>query len=211
MNIIEEHYAKPSSYVDTLQEQINNGMYAHLFEGKKDLVFLDIGANIGLVSIYAVPFCKRIVALEPSPDVFPVLQHMTKRYDIIEPYPRALATTDGLCTFFVNDINSTASSSVNTYGHKIEVIGRTLKSILVEYRLDHVDVCKIDAEGAEGESLDFYQLSYAKDIIKTLYIETHNCPLTSWEHKLGTIVGNLARLGYHDMQISGMAITVTRP
>src|SRR5207253_3031198 len=80
MNIIEEHYAKSSSYVDTLQEQIDNGMYAHLFESKKDLVFLDIGANIGLVSIYAVPFCKRIVAIEPSPEVFKVLWVNTEDY-----------------------------------------------------------------------------------------------------------------------------------
>lgn len=42
-------------YIETLIDQINNGLYAPLFEGKRDLTFLDIGANLGLVSIYAAP------------------------------------------------------------------------------------------------------------------------------------------------------------
>jgi hypothetical protein len=74
-----------------------------------------------------------------------------------------------------------------------------------------VDVCKIDAEGAEGEALNLSQLESASSVIKTYYIETHNCPKTTWEHKLGTLVGNLARCGYSEMKISGMAITATRP
>src|SRR5438552_5207154 len=150
-------------YVQTVIDQINNGMYAHLFEGKKDLVFLDIGANIGLISIYAVPFCKRIVALEPSPEVFPVLRQMTKDHSIIGCADIALAPTDGDSHFFVNDINSTASSTVNTYGNMITIHGLTLASILNEFELDHVDVCKCDCEGCEGESLTYDQLSCAKD------------------------------------------------
>lgn len=211
MNIVEEHYAKSSSYVDTLKEQIRNGMYQDLFVGKKDLVFLDIGANIGLVSIYAVPFCKRIVAIEPSPEVFPVLVENTKSYLVIESYQYALAPRNEPVEFFINDINSTASSTVNTYGTLTNVLGRTLIKLLQDLKLDHVDVCKIDTEGAEGESLDYLQLEYAKDIIKTYFIECHNDPKTGWEHKMGTIVGNLARLGYYKQTIDGMAITATRP
>ena len=45
------------TYIDTLKDQINGGMYDHLFKGRSNLTFLDIGANIGLVSIYAVPYC----------------------------------------------------------------------------------------------------------------------------------------------------------
>lgn len=218
MSIIDEHYAKSSSYVDTLKDQINNGMYEHLFFettfnygfNKKDLVFLDIGANIGLVSIYAIPFCKRIVAVEPSPEVFPVLVENTKYVLNIEPYQYALAPRNGEVEFFVNDINSTASSTVNTYGALTHVKGRTLISMLQEFGLDHVDVAKFDCEGAEGESLDYLQLEFASHIIKTLYIETHNDPKTGWEHKLGTICANLARLGYHKQIIDGMAITATR-
>jgi FkbM family methyltransferase len=199
------------AYIDNIKSQVASGMYDKLFADRHDLVFLDIGANVGIVSLYAVPYCKRIVAVEPSPSTFEVLQFNTKDYPVIECYQHALATRNDDVEFFVNDINFTASSTVNTYGKRIIVSGMTLVNLLDQGQLMHVDVCKIDAEGAEGESLDYYQIDYAKDIIKTYFIETHNCPKTTWEHKLGTIVGNLARCGYSNMQIDGMAITATRP
>lgn len=195
-------------YINTIKDQIANGMYAPLFEGKRDLVFLDIGANVGLVSIYAVPFCKRIVAVEPAPETFAALQKNTKPYPIIECLAAALAPKNEPVDFFVNDINFTASSTVNTYGSRISVAGTTLAKILDTYGLTHVDVCKIDAEGAEGEALDYYAINNAKDIIDCYFIEMHNCPKTSWEHKLGTLVGNFARCGYQHMTIEGMALRV---
>ncbi len=198
-------------YIATLKEQINGGMYDHLFKGKSNLVFLDIGANIGLVSIYAVPYCKRIVAVEPALETFQRLFINTKDYQIIACDQSALSPKDGLVEFFVNDVNFTASSTVNTYGTRTEVRGRTLLSILDRNLLTHVDVAKIDAEGAEGESLTFQQLESAKDIIDTYFIEVHNCPKTSWNHKLGTLVAYLSQLGYTKMTIDGMAITATRP
>jgi len=200
-------------YIDSVKEQINSGMYEHLFEctvysDKK--VFLDIGANIGLVSIYAVPYCKRIVAIEPAPETFEKLRENTFHYEIIEPIQLALAPENAFVPFYVNDINFTASSTVNTYGKQIMVEGAKLSTILSVNKLTHVDVCKIDAEGAEGEALNLDQLVAASGIIQTYFIETHNCPKTTWEHKLGTIVGNLARCGYSKMEISGMAITASK-
>jgi len=197
-------------YIDTLKDQINSGMYDHLFKGKRDLVFLDIGANIGLVSIYAVPYCKRIVAVEPAPATFAILSKNSRTYPMIEVLDVALAPKYGPHPFFVNDINFTASSTVNTYGREITVTGVTLIDIIEIKKLGHVDVCKIDAEGSEGESLTFQQLEAAKDIIDTYFIETHNCPKTTWNHKLGTLVAYLSQLGYHKMTIDGMGLTASK-
>lgn len=195
-------------YINTIKDQIANGMYAPLFEGKRDLVFLDIGANVGLVSIYAVPFCKRIVAVEPAPDTFMQLCNNTKNYPVIECWDMALSNKNGKVEFFVNDINPTASSTVNTYGNRIEVWGIRLSEFLDARRLSHVDVCKVDCEGGEGEALDLDQIKRASTIIDTWFVETHNCPKTDWQHKLGTLVGNFARCGYQHMSIEGMALRV---
>lgn len=200
-------------YIATMKEQISSGMYDHLFVGKRDLVFLDIGANIGLVSVYAVPYCKRIVAVEPCIPTFIQLQKNTLHYAIIAVDRHALAANDNENVgFYINDQNFTASSTVNTYGRYEPnyVMGITLTKLLKVWNLDHVDVCKIDAEGAEGEALNLNQLEAARDIISTYYIETHNCPKTTWEHKLGTTVANLARLGYHKQTINGMALTASK-
>ncbi len=198
-------------YTEAIKKQIREGIYDHLFVGRSGLTFLDIGANIGLVSVYAVPYCSRIVAIEPDPETYRKLLYNTKPYPVIECYEVALAPIDGEVEFFQNDINFTASSTVNTYGNRISVRGWTFEHIIDYHRLGHIDVCKIDAEGAEGESLTLRQLDFAKDIIDTYYCELHNCPKTSWEHKLGTLVGNLARCGYHKQIIDGMAITATKP
>jgi len=198
------------SYIDNIKCQVASGMYDRLFNDRRGLVFLDIGANVGIVSIYAVPYCKRIVAVEPAPETFETLKRNTKDYPIIECVCAALTPASGAHEFFVNDINFTASSTVNTYGQRILVEGQTLMAIMDNNSLSHVDVCKIDAEGAEGESLNYNQLYACRALIDTFFIECHNDPKTTWEHKLGTIVGNLARCGYHKQTIDGMSITATR-
>lgn len=210
--VVAAHFNNPASHVETLMHQIEvEKTYARFFEGRKDLTFLDIGANIGLVSLYAAPACSRIVAVEPAPETFRVLKAMTHTFPQIECVESALSKSDGKHVFFVNDLNSTASSTVNTYGIRTEVSSLTLAAILNIYQLENVDICKIDAEGEEGEALNFHQLINAKSIIRAFYIETHNCPFTAWEAKLGKLVEKLAHLGYHKMSISGMALIAEKP
>lgn len=193
-------------YVDTVRDQIKKGTYDHLIG--LGSVMLDIGANTGEVSEYFSHYYRRVVAIEPAPETFRELNN--RHSEKIECYNFALAPVDAFVPFYVNDINFTASSTVNTYGKQIMVEGVKLSTLLHRLKLDHVDVCKCDAEGAEGESLSLEELDKAKDIIKCWFIEVHNCPKTTWEHKLGTLVGNLARCGYLKMKIDGMAITATK-
>lgn len=209
--VVAEHFEKQSSLTGTLIDQIEKEkMYAEFFENKKNLTFLDIGTNIGLVSIYASPACSRIVAVEPAPDTFKVLQAMTGQLSNIERARYALTPKDGPHEFFLNDVNTTASSTVNTYGQKTLVEGLTLSSILRIFQLEHVDVCKIDAEGGEGESLTKEELKNAEPIIDNYYIELHNCPKSTWGEKLGRLVNYFSDLKYGTLRINGMALIVTR-
>lgn len=211
--VVAGHFGNPASYGATLLHQINEErIYDRLFRnsgavlGEQRLTFLDIGANAGLVSLYAAPVCARIVALEPAPETFSVLRAMTHGFPQIEAIQAALAPVDGDVEFFVNDVNSTASSTVNTYGTRTMVRGMTLTSILSIHQLERVDVCKCDAEGAEGESLTFDVLEKAAPIIKSYYCEMHNCPKSTWEEKMGRIVRDLSRLGYYHQRIEGMTL-----
>lgn len=205
--VVARHFGDASSYVETLLSEINvKGIYAPLFQGRKDLTFLDIGANIGLVSIYAYDSCARIVAVEPAPDTFTVLKAMTVSLPKIEAVRAALAPEDGPCEFFQNEANTTASSTVNTYGTFMEVPGLTLSSILSIYQLEHVDVVKCDSEGSEGESLSFDQLNAARNVVDCYYVETHNCPKSTWRAKFADILARLMVLGYKNTEIVGMTL-----
>lgn len=203
--LVARHFGYASSYVETLLREISDcQIYAPLFRGKKDLTFLDIGANIGLVSIYAADSCARIVAIEPAPETFNVLRSMTLGLKQIECVCAALAPEDGPCEFFRNQDNTTASSTVNTFGEFMQVNGLKLSSILRIHQLEHVDVCKCDVEGAEGESLTFEELHDAR-MIKSWWIETHNCPKSSWQEKQNRIRDDLSKLGYQTT-VRGMVL-----
>lgn len=62
---------------------------------KQDLIFIDIGANIGLVSLYVLPICKKIIAYEPSPNHYSKLQFLSQN-TLIETRQTALSNIVGM-------------------------------------------------------------------------------------------------------------------
>jgi FkbM family methyltransferase len=208
--IVAAHFGNPNSMAETLMSEIFlKEIYAPLFFGKQDLTFLDIGANIGLVSLYAYDACARIVAVEPS-EVFKVLEAMTFPLTKIERVRLALAPKDGPCEFFSNDENTTASSTVNTFGTKSSVMGMTLSSLLSVHQLEHVDVCKVDCEGAEELSLNASELQFASKVVDTFWIETHNTPGMRWADTLTRLSATLDYLGYTKQEIDGMRLLASK-
>ena len=45
-----------------------------IFNQKKDMVILDVGAQVGIVTHYMRQFAKKIYAIEPSPEHFEALK-----------------------------------------------------------------------------------------------------------------------------------------
>ena len=125
-----------------------------------DRVILDIGANIGLFTLYAARCAPkaRIVALEPFPATFGRLlttvrdHHLESRVTCLN---YAATGTAGLRT--MRDVptpsqrRSLASPADGSSG--IQVQGKTLEQILEENKLLHVDLLKMDIEGSEYEVL----------------------------------------------------------
>lgn len=209
--VVAAHFNSPSSLIDTLMDEVGTReRYAEFFKGRKDLTFLDIGANVGLVSLYAAPACSRIIAVEPAPETFKVLKAMTHKFPQIECVNAALLAYDGRHEFFVNDINTTANSAENPVGDCIEVQALCLTSLLSIYQLEHVDVVKCDAEGSEVKALNLMQLSAAKSSVDTYMIEVHNTLTTKWEDTLTQLVAMLSALGYVKQKIEGMAVIASK-
>jgi len=204
--IVAAYVNEPAAIVPALIHQINERqMYDFAFAFRKNMVFLDLGANMGLVSLYASDVSQRIVAVEPAP-VFSVLEKIASYHPVIEPVRVAITKDNGPVDFHVNDVNLTASSVVNTYGETISVQGWTLYSLIREKHLGHVDLCKCDIEGSECEALNLREVTLAKDVIKAYYVEVHNCPSTTWEFKLKELVTTFIRVGYRHMRIIGDAL-----
>jgi len=168
------HFANPANYADVVLDMFNNDrFYDEFFKGWDNLTVLDIGGNIGLFSLYIHDRAKVVYTLEPTPSHFGILKEMTKDYPNIFPINAALHNKDESIAFYISDENSTMNSTVNHYGTKTMVQGKTLHSIITELGLHTVDFVKCDIEGSEMAALTHETISAVKDIVKVWSIEVH--------------------------------------
>jgi FkbM family methyltransferase len=168
------HFADKANFADVVLNQINQDrFYDQIFEGEEDLTILDIGGNVGLFSLYAQDRAKAIYPIEPTPGHFHILKELTKDYSNIHPLNIAAHSEDTTIDFYISEENSTMNSSVNKYGTKIAVEAKTIRTIIDELRLDHVDLIKCDIEGSEMAALTDETVGAVKDMVDCWFIEVH--------------------------------------
>ncbi len=112
-------------------------------------VFVDIGANIGINSIFASKVASncKVLAIEASPNNFSLLARNVSHGcgNHVDIAHLAISDHDGRLSFFGSgtrahiDLRSDASSAM--------VDCRTLDSLYAAFSLSHVDLIKIDVEG----------------------------------------------------------------
>ncbi len=122
-----------------------------------DQVILDLGANVGMFTIYAARNAPRakVFSCEPFPSTFRRLV-ATVRDHHLDPRVTCLnyAATGASGARLMPDgpvpsqRRALASSGVSS---GTQVIGKTLESMLEENHLPHVDLLKMDIEGSEYE------------------------------------------------------------
>jgi len=105
------------------------GIYNDVFNQKEDLVVIDVGANIGIVTDYMRPYCKKIYAIEPSSMHFEALKKNKEynKWDNVEIFNAAIADKDGEMKLNLNDANKTCHSLTLEYtdgGEMVKTICR---------------------------------------------------------------------------------------
>ena len=173
------HFADPANHVDDIIEQLYvEAFYTKLFPGKENLVVLDIGANVGLFSLYFQDQAKMVYSLEPTPSHFSILKRLTANYPKITPLNIALSDQDADIDFFICSNNTTMNSitarSDTEYTENITVRGCTLATLINDLKLDHVDFIKCDIEGSESFALTYETIGAVKDKVDCWYVECHN-------------------------------------
>jgi FkbM family methyltransferase len=171
--LADAHFANPSNFADVVLNQINNDRFMDsIFQGE-DLTVLDIGGNIGLFSLFAQDRCKAVYSIEPTPNHFHILKELTKGYANIHPLNYAVSNENTTIDFYINEENTTMNSINNKYGAKVPVQTKTLKTIINELGLTHVDFAKCDIEGSEMVALTEQTVGEVKDIVDHWFIEVH--------------------------------------
>lgn len=146
-------FSDPENQTDTILNQIvHDRMYDPVFANRENMVVLDLGANCGLFSLYAADSCKTLIAVEPTPKTFEVMQKIVKDHDNIVPLQLAIGPHNEMVSFFINE-NSTTNSMLDRNGQETRVQGMTLETLMHMQNLDHVDFVKCDIEGSEMQAL----------------------------------------------------------
>lgn len=119
-------------------------------------VIFDIGANIGIASIYlATRFPQaKIFSFEPVPSNFSLLQANVAAFPNVIPCPLALGPVDGeIDMFYSDDPLNEGGYSLYRQGvdatRTVRVAIKNPASFMREYAISQVDMIKIDTEGSE--------------------------------------------------------------
>ena len=157
-------------------------------ELKRDMVFVDLGAHVGVYTLLAAQIVGRggrVFAFEPNPVVRTVLEENVLRNgyrDIVTVVPLGVAAASEHRSLYVSE-NDTGQSSLyrvpGTYDSAIQVATTTLDSYFKSQVWPEVDYIKMDIEGAEKAALDgMSELSRRNPCLK-LIVEFNPRPMAA--------------------------------
>jgi len=156
------------------------------FNGEGNKIILDIGANEGYYTLFMKKYNPNanIIALEPIPKTYNILKKnvLGNKIKNVKLLKKALTDKTGKTVFeFVPEVSAISSTNMGLQDRPwleksriktINVDSVTLKELFQKFKLDYVDILKLDVEGSELKILE-----NSKDIlnkIKKIVIEYHS-------------------------------------
>ena len=113
---------------------------------------IDVGANVGVFSLFAARFARLVYALEPASSNYSRLVSNTSRVKNIVALNCACAAHSGRGSLDVSGspvVFSLMTGSSDTAQESVDVI--SLAALFERYGIDRCDYLKLDCEGAEFE------------------------------------------------------------
>ena len=170
-------------------------------------VFVDVGANHGLYSLFAsrkLGSSGTVLAVEPSArELARLREHAALNGAAnIRVAPVALGAAPGRATLMVADGRHAGHNTFGLFGHggtRCELVAdvpvERLDDLLAREGLERVDVLKLDVEGAEAAVLDGAGRTLAQSR-PLLLIEVFDDALRAQGSSARELVGRLRALGY---------------
>jgi FkbM family methyltransferase len=174
-----------------------------LNELRKEDVFFDIGACLGLVSLHAAKRCKQVYAFEPDPDLQKHLIHNITLNNVtnINVIQWAVMDLIGKVNLFTNGTDGPSPSILNNANRiKISVEAKNIDHAIRKKELPFPNIMKLDVEGAEYFALiGMKNLLVSNNAPRKIFIEIH--PTFLYEFKVtGEEIKNiLESVGYKEI------------
>ncbi len=144
--------------------------------GKREVVIIDAGANIGLFSrlILTENARSKIYAIEPEEKNYQFLKENTKNYNV-ETLKGGIWSHD--CQLQIMKRNTGdwgfAVEEVNGKNDDTTINAFSIDSLIKKYNLKQIDLLKMDVEGSEYEIFNSNSLEWI-DICSAIVVETHD-------------------------------------
>ena len=128
----------------------------------KGEVFLDIGSNVGLMTMFASRLVKdsgKVYSFEPDPTLMAILKEnkSINGFENVNTYQKALGSNSGKSTLYRKpEVNRGAGSLIKgktKHTNEVDVEVKTLDDFITENQVPNIKMVKIDVEGWELEVL----------------------------------------------------------
>lgn len=119
-------------------------------------IVVDVGAYLGLFSLYAAESASRVLAVDPFAAIDDSLKRNVAGNELITVFPVAAWERNEQLSLQLSRYPSDSSvinPDIFPTGQEVEVSGRRVSSICDEVGIDSIDFLKIEAEGVEPEVL----------------------------------------------------------
>ena len=178
------------------------------------MVFVDVGANWGyftLAAAHLVGRTGRVVSVEVDPRACRMLRENVARNDLdcVSIFEMAASDSPGILRMQEYEPGATESGSfgltrtttVVEHGREFEVAARTLDEVIAEAGIDHVDLLKMDIEGAEGRALAGLSGALASRRVRRILLELHPQHLRDQGSSAERVIAYLRGYGYRPWKI----------
>jgi len=160
-------------------------------------IIIDIGAHIGLFSLYASQYCKKgkIFCFEPIKNNFDLLEEniMLNKIKNVFPYNLAVSSNTSTTTIYLSK-DEAAHSMYLKNSNPIVVKSTSLEKIFYDHQIEKCDLLKLDCEGAEYDIFEILSESLFYKINK-IVLEYHFAD--SKNNLISGLVKKLENLSFH--------------
>jgi FkbM family methyltransferase len=190
----------------TTKEGIESSAIADIFVKKDygevagDSIIVDIGANIGVYSIFAASTSKKAVvyAYEPMISSFDLLVQNIKDNNLekrVFPFLLGIGAKKGKRKLYIREDSQSHSLYPGKKSKKyVEIDCVSLPDVFKKNKVEQCDILKVDCEGAEFEIFYNTPDEYLRKI-KKIYLEYHNQTVNK-DYNIKSLINFLEKKGF---------------
>ena len=217
LEIVMAHRVSDYSSWWSFCEVFINKTYGEVLEGD---VVVDIGANIGTFSVYALgKKASKVFSIEPDFKTFQYLESNLKNFKNAILINKGISGKDEQLKFFSSNVSSVSSAYGSEKNKNISNSNsETFKEIIIDclspktlfnnYGITKIDVLKIDCEGSEFAFFEAIDEDFLRNNVSKIFCEIHAFAGSQEDYKK-KIKTKLIRCGFEVKEDSNLLLNFT--